>query len=259
MFAPFTAHLWLSMVTSLGAGGLAVFLWRQGLRAVYPGFFSYLVAESVLGCLYAGIGFQFSRTVQAAYFLVYQPSLWVFYFLMIREIHAKCLARFPGIARAGHQVLVYGLLGSIILSVVTVQPDLQADNHEGATWVLYVTAAHRVVTGGLTLFLLLLTLILTWFPVPTSRNSVLHTALSFFFVLLTTMAHLFRNLNGKMNTSEVNLGITALVLLCLSVWAALLRPSGEVTASLESAELEDASWILSQMEALNRALLRGVK
>ncbi|MCA2971318.1 MAG: hypothetical protein INH43_22595 [Acidobacteriaceae bacterium] len=259
MFAPLPTYLWLSIATSIGAGVLALLVWRQGLACAYKWFVSYLVAESLLGFLYAGIGSQCSRTTQAAYFLIYQPVLWIFYLMMIREIHAKSLARFPGIARAGQQVLVYGLVGSIILSVVTVQPDLQTGNHDGATWVLYITAAHRVVTGGFTLFLLLLTVILSWFPIPTSRNTVLHTTLSFFFFLLMTVTHLFRNLSGKANTAEANLGITTLVLLCLAGWAKLLRPAGEVAMPPARTEVDDASWILSQMESLNRALLRGVK
>jgi hypothetical protein len=259
MPAPFPVHLWISLATSLGAGILAVVLWRRGLAPAYPGFVAYLMAECLLGIIFAGAELMLDRAAHAIAALVCLPLLWIFYLVLVREIHGKCLARFPGIAKIGQQVLVYGLIGAIILSVVTVQPDLHADNHDGALGVLYVTAAHRVVTGGGTLFLLLLTVILTWFPVPTSRNTLLHTTFSFFFFLSMTVAHLYRNLSGKTFTSNVNLGIMTVSTVCLVGWAFLLRPQGEVVEALELTPLEETSWILAHMEALNRALVRGVK
>lgn len=220
---------------------------------------AYLLAEFVCGISLALGGMILTNTVQARMFIILQPLLWCFYVVMVREIHGKSLARFRGIARAGQQLLVYGLIGSIVLSIATVQPDLQAGNHEGAVPILYVTAAHRVVTGGLTLFLLLLTIVLNWFPVPTSRNTIVHTTLAFFFFLLMTVAHLYRNLTGTEVTDQVNHGIMALGTLCLVAWAALLRPAGE-TAKAESAMAPaESSWIFAQLEAINRALLRVVK
>jgi hypothetical protein len=259
MPAPFPVHLWISLATSLGAGILAVLLWRRGLASAYPGFVAYLIAECLLGITFAGAEVIVARAIHAIAALVCLPLLWIFYLVLVREIHGKCLARFPGIARAGQQVLVYGLIASIILSVVTVRPDLHAENHNGALGALYVTAAHRVITGGVTLFLLLLTVILNWFPVPTSRNTLIHTTLSFFFFLSMTVAHLYRNLSGKIFTSEVNLGIMAISTLCLGGWAFWLWPDGEVAVEPTSAYVDEASWIIAQMEALNRALLRAVK
>lgn len=259
MPAPFPVHLWISLATSLGAGIVAVVLWRRGLAPAYPGFVAYLIAECLLGIVFGGAELMLDRAIHAIIALGCLPLLWIFYLVLVREIHGKCLARFPGIAKVGQQVLVYGLVGAIILSVVTVQPDLHAENHDGALGVLYVTAAHRVITGGVTLFLLLLTVILTWFPVPTSHNTILHTTFSFFFFLSMTVAHLYRNLGGKMFTSGVNLGIMAVSAICLAGWGLLLQPKGEVVAATESTPHEEASWIFTQMEALNRALLRGVK
>jgi hypothetical protein len=116
-----------------------------------------------------------------------------------------------------------------------------------------------VVTGGLTLFLLLLTIILNWFPVPTSRNTLVHTTLAFFFFLTMTVAHLYRNVTGLEVTDQVNHGIMALGTLCLMVWAALLRPSGETALTEIAAVPAESSWIFAQLEAINRALLRVVK
>lgn len=259
MPAYFEIDLWLSLGTSLGAGLLALLLWKRGLAHAYKGFVAYLLAEFICGVALTWAGFYFKANMQARFFLVLQPVLWIFYIVMVREIHAKSLSRFRGIARVGQQVLLYGLIGSIVLSVATVQPDLHSLNHAGAIPILYVTAAHRVVTGGLTLFLLLLTAILTWFPVPISRNTILHTSLAFVFFLLMTVAHLYRNLTGKEVTDQVNHGIMAMGTLCLLAWAVLLQPAGETARQQESPSVAESSWIFTQLEALNRALLRVVK
>jgi hypothetical protein len=259
MPAPFPIHLWISLATSLGAGTVAVLIWRRGLFSAYRGFVAYLIGECLLGIAFVGAKVTVARANHAIAALVCLPLLWLLYLVLVREIHGKCLARFPGIARAGQQVLVYGMIASIILSVGTVQPDLQAENHDGALGVLYVTAAHRVITGGFTLFLLLLTVILNWFPIPTSRNTLIHTTLSFFFLLSMTVAHLYRNLSGKIFTSEVNLGIMAISTLCLGGWALWLWPDGEEAVKPKPAHVGETSWIIAQMEALNRALLRSVK
>ncbi len=259
MPAYFALDLWLSLGTSLGAGTLALLLWRRGLAPAYKGFVAYLVAECLCGVALTVAGFRLKSNMQALFFLVLQPVLWIFYIVMVREIHAKSLARFRGIARVGQQVLLYGMIGSIVLSVATVQPDLHSINHAGAVPILYVTAAHRVVTGGLTLFLLLLTAILTWFPVPTSRNTILHTTLAFVFFLLMTVAHLYRNLTGKEVTDQVNHCIMAMGALCLVAWAVLLQPAGEAARKEDSPSTAESGWIFAQLEALNRALLRVVK
>jgi len=259
MPAYFALDLWLSLGTSLGAGTLAFLLWRRGMAGAYKGFVAYLLAECVFGVVLAASGVLVKPRMQARVYLVLQPLLWVFYVVMVREIHAKSLARFRGIARVGQQVLVYGLIGSIVLSISTVQPDLDGSNHAGAVPILYLTAAHRVVTGGLTLFLLLLTVVLNWFPVPTSRNTFLHTMLAFFFFLLMTVAHLYRNLTGKEVTDPVNHGIMAMGTLCLVTWAVLLKPAGETARPPGPTGPAESGWFFTQLEALNRALLRVVK
>jgi hypothetical protein len=251
--------LWLSLGTSVGAALLAALLWRRGLASAYKGFVAYLIAEFVCGMTLGGGGLFLTQTRQARLFILMQPLLWCFYVVMVGEIHAKSLSQYRGIARVGQQVLVYGLIGSIVLSIATVQPDLQANNHDGAVPILYITAAHRVVTGGLTLFLLLLTIVLNWFPVRTSRNTLVHTTLAFFFFLLMTVAHLYRNLTGKEATDQVNHGVMALGSLCLVAWAALLRPAGETAQTEHAVAPADGNWIFEQLEALNRALLRVVK
>lgn len=252
--------LWLSSGTSLAAGLLAALLWRRGLAPAYKGFMAYLLAEFACGItLHLVSALEFKSTAQAQSFLILQPIVWCFFVVLVREIHAKSLARFQGIARVGQQVLVYGLIGSVVLSLATVQPDLHSSNHAGAVPILYLTAAHRVLTGGLTLFLLLLTVILNWFPVPSSRNTLLHTTLAFFFFLSMTVAHLYRNLTGQVVTDFVNYCIMVMTTLCLVAWAVFLRPSGETAQLHSQRSTVESGWIFSQLEALNRALLRVVK
>ena len=250
---------WLSLITSFGAGIVASLLWRRNLVTSYRAFFGYLCAECVVGIASALFGLFGSRYSVGLAFLILQPVIWLFYIGVVLEIYRKCLSRFKGIARVGQQVLVFGLIGSMVLSVATIQPDLESSRHVGAVSVLYITAAHRVITGGITLFLLLLAVVLNWFPVPVAANTIFHTAVSFFFFLSMTVAHLYRNLTGKGATDTVNTAVLVMGAFCLLAWGWRLIPEGESVGGDPPGSTTDSGWLLAQMEAINRALMRVAK
>ena len=249
----------LTLVTSVGAGLLALILWRRNLTTSYRAFTWYLVAECVTGLATAMIIWKASRNTASLSFQILQPVIWFFYIGVALEIYKKCLYRFKGIARVGQQVLVFGLLGSMVLSVSTVQPDWESSRHIGALNVLYITAAHRVITGGITLFLLLLAVVLNWFPVPIAANTIFHTAVSFFFFLSMTVAHLYRNLTGRDVTDVMNIAVMAMGTCCLVAWAVGMVSAGEADGEVPPRSPGDSSWLLAQMEAINRALMRVAK
>ncbi len=250
---------WLSLITSLGAGIVALLLWRRNLVTSYRALFGYLCAEFPFGIVSALVQLIGSKKSSGMVYLISQPLLWFFYAAVALEIYRKCLSRFRGIARVGQQLLVFGLLGSMVLSLATIQPDLETGRHVGALKVLYITAAHRVVTGGITLFLLLLAVVLNWFPVPLAPNTLLHTAVSFFFFLLMTVAHLYRNLTGTEATDTVNTVVMVMGTCCLIAWGIRLLPIGESGGGVPAGDPERSGWLLAQMEAINRALLRVAK
>ena len=250
---------WLSLITSLGAGIVALVLWRRNLMASYRAFFWYLCAECIFGIVSALLESFGSKKSAALAFLISQPLLWFFYVAVALEIYRKCLSRFRGIARVGQQILVFGLLGSMILSLATIQRDFETARHVGALNILYMTAAHRVVTGGITLFLLLLAVVLNWFPVPLAPNTLFHTAVSFFFFLAMTVALLYRNLTGKEATDITNAIVMVMATCCLIAWGVGLHPIGESDGGVPAGDPRDGGWLLAQMEAINRALMRVAK
>ena len=249
----------LTLVTSLGAGILAYVLLRRDLASTYRAFTWYLMAECVTGLTSALINLVAKPTTAGLSYHLLQPVIWFFYIGVVLEIYRKCLYRFKGIARVGQQILVFGLIGSMVLSVATVQPDLESSRHAGALSVLYITAAHRVITGGITLFLLLLAVVLNWFPVPIATNTVFHTAVSFFFFLSMTVAHLYRNLTGREATDNMNAGVMVMGSFCLLAWGLRLLPEGESDGGDSLGSATDSGWLLAQMDAINRALMRVAK
>ena len=250
-----TVGIVLTLVTSLGAGALAYVLWRRNLTNTYRAFSLYLIAECLTGLASAILNLVASQRVAGLSYQILQPVIWFFYIGFVLEIYRRCLHRFKGIARVGQQVLVFGLIGSMVLSIATVQPDLDSSRHVGAVSILYITAAHRVITGGITLFLLLLVVVLNWFPVPLAANTIFHTAVSFIFFLSMTVAHLYRNLTGREVTDNMNTAVMIMGSCCLLAWGLRLVPDGESDGNGGQAHPADSSWLLAQMEAINRALL----
>lgn len=246
----------LSMISVAGYLFLALRIRHLGLTPYYAHFSRYLVAEAFgVSTLVFLMLIRRPRWAAVAYMML-QPMLWIFYFLVTLELYRGVLSRFRGISRVVQRVLVAGLLLSVLASFSGIFADLQLDRHASAAYILFVTAGHRSVVGSLTLFLLILTAFLAWFPIPISRNAILHTTLFFNYFLFLTVGHLYRNLTGTAVTPAVNLSLALLTNICLGLWIWRLRPEGEQPPKPPGKNLPASGWLVEQMEALNRVLLR---
>jgi hypothetical protein len=255
MPAHFNIEDYLSPIATALSGILAWVLHRRGLFHAYRGFSAYLCADFVMGVIsFLFLLFGTQRAFGYSY-LIMQPIYWPLYLWLTLEIFDKALSRFRGISRVSQQVLVMGLLASLILSFATIRPELQPDLHKKGLLILYVTVGHRVVTGALTLFLLLITAFLGWFPVPLSPNVVFHTSLTFLFFLAMTVGHLYRNLTGEAVTQNMNTAIAIFAIVCMLLWIWRLRPAGEQVRGITNSAT-DSSWLLRQLDAINQFLLR---
>ena len=195
-----------------------------------------------------------------AYFRVFiwsDPLLILFYILVVVELYSLVLERYKGLYTLGRWAMYASVVIAVLVSVLTFLPKIAHQNSEPSRILMYEIAAERGVDLSLVIFILLIVLFLSRYPVPLSRNVVVHTGIYAVFFLSDTFVLLLRTVVGKRATDTVNLCLTILTSACAIGWWLLLSAKGEevqVNAPHLSAGSEER--ILNQLDSLNATLLR---
>src|SRR5258708_22866312 len=102
-----------------------------------------------------------------------EAILWLSYVLVVFELYSLVLKRYRGIYSLGRMFFFAAVAASTIISAITVLPTMTG---KLATHPLlnYYALIERGVVTSLAIFLLLLLSLVTWFPVPLSRNLLTH-------------------------------------------------------------------------------------
>jgi hypothetical protein len=188
------------------------------------------------------------------------PLFWLAYILVVLELYSLVLRDYPGIASLGRWVLIAGLVVSVGLSGLSLKIDL-SNAGELYRLILYTTSIERGVMTSLAIFLLVIALFLMWFPVPLSRNVMMHSMVCALYFLGSTMGLLVRNVTGHGVTMAVNVAMSALDLTCLVLWAVLLTRAGEASTRLirNNWRPEQQERLLEQLSSVNAVLLRAAR
>ena len=93
----------------------------------------------------------------------------------------------------------------------------------------YFLAADRgeVTASVLAIFLLLMLLLLSRYPVPLSRNVVLHAAVYTVFFLSNSMSDILADVFGLHLFTVIDMGLTVVSQLCIFTWLLFLNIKGE--------------------------------
>lgn len=252
----FTRILW---VAAIGAYGLLLLkLWHEGLCGRYPFFCSYLAFRLIRSI--ALFALPFGTNAYGFLWAGSAPISWVLYILVVLELYSLVLSNYKGIATFGRWVLMAALGISILISASTLVADLSNPAERFRTFLIF-NAIERGIDSSLAIFLLLITAFLLWYPVPLSRNIVLHAIVFSVYFLSGTMGLLVRNLTGTEVLDAVNMVLMAITLLCLSLWILLLNRKGEskTTVLRQHWRLEDEEQLVQHLDAINSTLLRAAR
>jgi hypothetical protein len=249
------------LLWDIGVAGYALLLlklWRAGLMRTYPFFSSYLAYSVARGA--ALHAFKYGTNAYAWAYFLSEPVFWLAYILVVLELYSLVLRNYPGIASLGRWVLVAGLFASILISGLSLQADL-SNPGEKYPVILYFTVIGRGVIFSLVIFLLLITGFLVSYPVPLSRNVIVHSMVWSLYFLSTTAGLLVRNITGHQVTADMNLALLAASLACLVAWIVALSPAGEGrTIVLRHIwRPEQQQRLMDQLSAINSTLLRTAR
>lgn len=250
---------------------LAVRIWRSGLRRTYRFFFGYLIFRVARFVVLEAIPdlfrfldkrpeVPFGTNAYAWAWLLSQPVVWFFYVLIVLELYSLVLQNYKGIASLSRWVLLAGLLVSILISSLTLPTDF-SNTGEQFPVLRYAFAVNRGVVSSLVIFLLFITGFLVWYPVPLSRNVVVHCVVYAIYFLSISLVVLLRNITGSEVTQTANIILSSVTAACLTVWIALLSRQGEAVKVRIRRHwaAEEEEQLVQQLAVINSTLLRAAR
>jgi hypothetical protein len=245
--------LWLA--NTVGYVAVAIRIVGARLARVYPGFFVYVVFR----VLRSGV-LRLLNPSASAYgwmWLYTEPLVWILFGYATFELSAIALRDYRGLASLSRKTLLAGLSVCLVASLATLVVDLSQSRGDFPL-LLAANLARRAIWSTLTLYLLLLAGFLLWFPVPISRNLLLHTVLLSLYSLAGTATLFVRNLLGPSVVSPVSTALLAVYGLCLIGWLGLTRAGERRPAGMRPHwRPETERHLLDQLSALNTSLARS--
>ena len=199
------------------------------------------------------------RTLYGWVYLTTEPLLWLFYVLIVVESYTSALKQFAGISALSRWVLTGVIAISLIVSLGSLVPDLNSSHPFPV--IHAVTAAGRAICTSLALFLLGMTAFFISYPIPLSRNTIVHSAICSVYFLTLAAAYFVHNVVGPSSWGVVNLALVAVTSATLVAWIVFLRPEGEriIVEHRPQWSPETEEQLLNRLNALNSVLARSLR
>jgi len=253
--SPLEHSLWILEIIANGA--VAWRLYSIGAHRKYRFFFLYLLFGIMRSVLL--LPFNPNQRTYSYIWVFSKPIIWLFYILIVLELHSLVLQKHRGIYSFGRWLLYGGMAVSISISALALIPQWGAPHHSKVLDLIVVI--ERGLISSLLIFLFILVAFLNWCPIPLSRNLILHCIVYSIFFLAGTMTSLYREVTGfqvNRTYSTIKLIIT---IVCQLAWFFFLTRRGETeTTMLRKAwQVPDERGLMDQLAAINSSLLRTAR
>lgn len=246
------------LISIFGSALLSIKLYTSGLYRRYRIFFVYMLfrVPYLAYFWYANR----SGTTSGGYlysFCVTEPIVMVFYLLVVLELYRLVLERHQGLYTLGRWAMYAAITISVTVSVLTFLHKLVPSTPEPSKRLFTEMAVERGLDLSLVLFILLIVFFLGRYPVPLSRNVIVHTGIYSVFFLVNAFALLLRTLFTVTISENLNLAFSGATAICTVAWCLLLSAKGE-EVQINTPQFRPGSEerILSQLDALNATLLK---
>lgn len=249
---------WVSLLGSLLT---AVKLYRSGLYRRYRVFFAYFLLRV------PSAGYPLFLDIKSpVYFYIWvfiTPLVWMFYVWVVLELCRLVLERHRGLYTLGKWAMCLGMVVSVTLSMLSVLAKFKSAPPQRSkslfpSIIRYFLATDRGITFCLAIFLLLMLLLLSRYPVRLSRNVVLHTTLYTIFFLSNTLSVILLSVFGLHLFTTIDTALMGVSALCILAWLIFLTPKGEeVRVNIPHFAPENERRILLHLDALNSTLLKA--
>jgi hypothetical protein len=251
--------LFFEVVLLVGFALASVRLYITKLHRKYRIFFVYLVFSSVYTA--AVLSLDVRSDLYMYFFAITEPVLWVFYVLIVMELYSLVLEKYRGLYTLGRWALYGALFVSVCLSALALLPRLaRAPAHQRSRVMPYYIMIERGIVCALLVFLFLILLLLSRYPVHLSRNVVVHCVVYSAFFLSGTLGLFLRSVMGLRISSTVSTVFVGIAAFCVVLWLVFLDEKGEARLmTVFSFDREQEERILGKLNALNATVLKTAK
>jgi hypothetical protein len=232
-------------------------LWRTGLSKKYRALVAYLLFSGLYSVSVLIFFPGFHSPAYVTFWEITQPLTWFFSVWLILELYTLILEKHKGLATFGRWVQYAGFGLATLMSLLVMAPQIRVAGHGSKAVFVYYYAVERGVDCGMLAFLLVLLFWLTQYPVPLSRNVLVHSFVYTTLFFADSLALFARMFFGMQLWAPAAAALNVVFALCLLAWLILLTPKGEETRMrLLHFSADDEERVLAQLESLNRTLLR---
>lgn len=248
----------LRFLILLGVIALGYRMYSAGLYRKYRVFFAYLIFWVCRSVVLLNINLK--SVLYAKVWIVTEPILWLFYILLVLELYSLVLENHKGIYSLGRWSL-YGALGvSLLISTLIFIPP-SGGPYARSVVLPYLFLFERGLFCSLVVFLIIVVFLLTRYPIPLSRNVIIHSIVYSVFFLCNTLGMLFLSVLGSEIASTVNLFIVIGSFVCVAIWLRYLDAKGEtVTMTVHRVWAPgQEERLVGQLNNLNSALMRAAR
>ncbi len=246
---------YLQLFSVLASALLALKLVKIGLWRRYRVFFWYCciqVADSLWPLFFSN-----TSNTYLHIWLATQPVLWLFHILLVAELYSLILQQHRGIYSLGRWAMYGAVVIAVCISILTLLPHFTPKTPQNSKFLRLELATDRGINFALALFLILILLFLSQFPIKLGRNVVVHAAVYTLYFFTNAFTMFLRTLFGVRANESTNLLFMGGSCLCLVAWLVLLTRQGEkVQAHLPTISPQREKNALRQLEALNATLLK---
>ena len=246
--------LWGFTIVANAAAALR--LYQLDLNRTYRFFFAYLVFATARSLIL--LPFDVRGAQYGIVYLATLPILWVFYILVVLELYSLVLQNYSGIYSLGRWTLYGALVFSVAVSIITLIPSW---GNETSRLMFWSTTVERGVLFSLVIFLLLIFIFLSRYPVELNRNIIVHSIVYTVFFLGVSMTIFIRNVVGYEVAREINNVVIVISAACYMVWIFFLTRRGEsrIVKLRHSWTEEDEQRLIDQLNNINATLLRAAR
>jgi len=259
IFSSRTIETILSYGTTLLAAAVILRLWREGLVRTYRAFTALMVFD-VVSTLFL-LTLTYRTTSYSIIWMTCESTKLLLYAAVTLELFDVGLRPYPGIARAGQQIVRVSLVVATVLTLLTLQLDLSRIPAWHQKALPYFFAVQRTFILTLAVFQILVFAFLSWFQVRLSYNARVYATILVAFFSFKSLGILSLIIQGRERTRTVSMCVMAVLCACEAAWAFLLKRTGEDTRS--SATLTGRRTapiaLTARLEALNLRLSDSTK
>ena len=253
-----TSHTVISaieVVSGVFAALTAVRMCRSDLDRRYPFLFAYLVFQVPYAIWPATV--DIASPGYFWFWLVTEPINWIFEIAVVRELCGLVLERYRGLCSLGRWSMYGGVSLSAAISLATLLPRIPNALTQRSRLLYYWYGGDRGINLALAIFLLLMLLLASRYPVPFNRNVVLNAVMFTVLFFGSTLSSLLRTIFDLRVALLLDIGLTASGAASLIVWFFALTPEGEKDrVELAHFGPEDEVRILQRLDQMNRLVLR---